>query len=146
MKRNLSSMKKLAMTGALVLSFAAFGAAQTNTPDNSGTSANTNTTTTNTSTSKAERREAWKDLNLTADQKAQMKTIHQNARQQMQALKADTSLSKEQKKAKMKDIREDSDSKINAMLTPDQQQKFAQMRANRQNHRKHHKHADKDNG
>ena len=141
----ISSIQKLAMTGALVLSFAAFGAAQTTTNDNSAANANTGAnaaTSTQDTGAKTARGEGWKALNLSADQKTQIKSIREDARKQMQAVKSDTSLSKEQKKAKMKDIHEDTTSKINALLTPEQQQKFAQMQAN---HKKRHKRAEKEN-
>ena len=127
MKLNLNALKTLALTSTLAVSFAGFAAAQTAT----GTTA----TTGNTATQK----ESGKNrLGLTADQKTQIKQIRQDEKQQIQAVKADNSLSKDQKKAKIQDIRQNGTSKINALLTPEQQQKFAQRRAN---HRKHHKHA-----
>ena len=67
-------------------------------------------------------------LNLTDDQKAKIKPILQDQMRQMKAVHEDTSLSEEQKRAKMKSIHESSHDQINAVLTPEQQAKFEQMR------------------
>jgi periplasmic protein CpxP/Spy len=67
-------------------------------------------------------------LNLTDDQKAKLKPILQGQVQQMKAAREDSSLSEEQKRAKMKSIHESLHDQINAVLTPEQQAKFKQMR------------------
>jgi periplasmic protein CpxP/Spy len=67
-------------------------------------------------------------LNLTDDQKAKLKPILQDQMQQVKAVREDTSLSQEQKRAKMKSIHESLHEQINAVLTPEQQAKFKQMR------------------
>jgi Spy/CpxP family protein refolding chaperone len=128
MKPNLNSIKTLALTGALAVSLAGFAQTQNSTDTSS-------TATTSTATKS---QSGKNDLGLNADQKSQIKQIRQNEKQQIQTVKADNSLNKDQKKAKIKDIRQNSTSQINSLLTPEQQQKFAQRRAN---HRKHHKHA-----
>ena len=126
MKLNHNSIKTLTLTSALAVSLAGFAAAQ---------NAPTSTTAGNTAT---QSQSGKNNLGLSADQKSQIKQIRENEKQQIQAVKADNSLSKDQKKAKIKDIRQNSTSQINGLLTPEQQQKFAQRRAN---HHKHHKHA-----
>ena len=63
------------------------------------------------------------DLNLTADQKSQMKEIQQSGKQQREAVKNDASLTPEQKRAKMKDLQKSQSAKVNTILTPDQQVK-----------------------
>jgi protein CpxP len=73
-----------------------------------------------------------KRYNLSSDQQAQIKPILANQQQQMQALRQDSSLSQEDKMAKMKSIHEDSSSKIQAVLNDSQKQKFAQDQARRQ--------------
>jgi periplasmic protein CpxP/Spy len=73
-----------------------------------------------------------KRYNLSADQQAQIKPILANQQQQMQALRQDSSLSREDRMAKAKSIREDSSSKIQALLNDSQKQKFAQDQARRQ--------------
>ncbi len=72
-----------------------------------------------------------KQLGLSKDQKAQLKPIRQSARQQIKAIKADTTLSKKERKTRLKAIRADSKAKMNAILTSDQQQKLAAFRAAR---------------
>jgi Spy/CpxP family protein refolding chaperone len=67
-------------------------------------------------------------LNLTDDQKAKLKPILQDQMQQMKAVREDSSLSQEQQRAKMKSIHESLHDQINAVLTPEQQAKFKQMR------------------
>jgi len=68
------------------------------------------------------------DLNLTDDQKTQLKPILQGEVQQLKAVHSDASLSDEQKGAKMKEIHEGAKSQINSILTPEQQQKLAAMK------------------
>lgn len=72
--------------------------------------------------------EMSKQLNLTDDQKAKLKPILQDEGQQMKAVHEDTSLTHEQKKAKMKDIREAHRPQIDQILTPDQQKKWEEMK------------------
>ena len=69
-----------------------------------------------------------KELNLTDDQKTKLRPILQDEQQQMQAVHNDTSLTRDQKMAKMKDIRESHQPQINQILTPDQQKKWAEMK------------------
>jgi protein CpxP len=73
-----------------------------------------------------------KRYNLSSDQQSQIKPILANQQQQMQALRQDSSLSREDKMAKMKSIHEDSSSKIQALLNDSQKQKFAQDQQRRQ--------------
>ena len=67
-------------------------------------------------------------LNLTDEQKTTLKPILEDQTQQMKAIHADTSLSEEQKRDKMKAMHETFHDKINAVLTPEQQVKFKQMK------------------
>jgi Spy/CpxP family protein refolding chaperone len=71
------------------------------------------------------------DLNLTDDQKAQMKKIHQDAKAQIEAVNNDSSISAEQKHAKIQAIHRDTHKQVEAMLTPEQREK---MRAWHQSH------------
>jgi Spy/CpxP family protein refolding chaperone len=66
-------------------------------------------------------------LSLTDDQKAKLKPILQDQMQQMKAVREDSSLSEDQRRAKMKSIHESLHDKINAVLTPEQQAKFKEM-------------------
>lgn len=66
-------------------------------------------------------------LNLTGDQQEKIKPILENESTQMQSLRADTSLSQEDRMAKMKQIRENTASQINPILNADQQKQYAEM-------------------
>lgn len=72
-----------------------------------------------------------KQLGLSKDQKTQLKPIRRTAKDQMKAVKADTTLSKTERKSRMKAIRADRNSKMNAVLTSEQQQKLATIRADK---------------
>ena len=73
-----------------------------------------------------------KDLNLTSDQATQIKPILVNRQQQMMTLHQDQSMSQEDRMAKMKSLREDSNTKIEAVLNDTQKQQFAEMQAKQQ--------------
>jgi Spy/CpxP family protein refolding chaperone len=60
------------------------------------------------------------DLNLTDDQKAQIKKIHEDAKAKADAVKADTTLSDVDKKAKIRDIRKSARMESNKVLTAEQ--------------------------
>jgi Spy/CpxP family protein refolding chaperone len=64
---------------------------------------------------------AVESLNLTDDQKAKVKDIFADAKTKKQAVTSDTSLSEEQKKAKMKELHSGTMAKLNEVLTPEQQ-------------------------
>ena len=77
------------------------------------------------------------ELNLTPDQQEALKSIRQNERQQFQTIKNDSSLTPDQKKAKIKDLRKTSREQMMAKLTPEQQQKFKEMRKEHHGRRGH---------
>jgi Spy/CpxP family protein refolding chaperone len=68
-------------------------------------------------------------LNLTDDQKAQMKQIHQTTKSQVEGVNSDSTLSADQKTAKIHEIRRDARKQMVKLLTPEQRQ---QMRENAQ--------------
>ena len=68
-------------------------------------------------------------LNLTADQQSKVKDIDEDTGKQMMAVRNDTSLSQDDKRAKMMDIRKSSQEKIRALLTDDQKTKYDAMQA-----------------
>ena len=70
-----------------------------------------------------------KMLNLTSDQQTKIRPILDSETQQMQALRTDTSMSRDDKMTKMRSIRENTMSQINPILTSDQQQKWSQMQS-----------------
>src|SRR5207244_2472339 len=63
-------------------------------------------------------------LKLTADQQTHTKAIFEAMHTQIKAIENDTTLSQDEKMAKMKDLHDATHAKIKAILTPDQQQKF----------------------
>jgi hypothetical protein len=65
-----------------------------------------------------------KRYNLSADQQTQLKPILASQQQQMQALRGDSSLSREDRMAKMQSIHADTKTKIEAVLNDDQKKKF----------------------
>ena len=71
-----------------------------------------------------------KELGLTADQQTKMKAIMEEQRTAGEAIRADTSLSREQKREKMAQLWQDSKAKRMAILTPDQQKKAEEFFAN----------------
>ena len=73
-------------------------------------------------------------LDLTSDQQAQITPILANQRQQVKAVHEDSTLSPQDKMAKIQSIRADSANKIEALLNDTQKQKFAQDQQRRQQH------------
>ena len=67
-----------------------------------------------------------KRYNLSADQQSQLKPILVSQQQQMQALRGDSSMSREDRMAKMMSIRSDSTTKIEAILNDTQKKQFAE--------------------
>ena len=70
---------------------------------------------------------AMKGLNLTDDQKATMKKIHETTKAQLDAVNKDESLTAEQKDAKTHQLRHGARMQMVKLLTPEQRQ---QMKAN----------------
>jgi len=68
-------------------------------------------------------------LKLTPDQVTKITPILADQQTQMTALRGDSSLSQDDRMAKMMKIRTDSTTKINAVLTPDQQTEYKKMQA-----------------
>ena len=68
------------------------------------------------------------ELQLTADQKEKLKPIMQDETQKMRALRQDASLSKDDKAAKLKTIREETNAKVKPILTADQFEKWKKLR------------------
>lgn len=69
-----------------------------------------------------------KELNLTADQQTQIDAIRSQGRESMKALRNDTSLSQEQKKAKGRELLQASEGEIRDVLTPEQKVKARELR------------------
>ena len=87
-----------------------------------------------------------KKLNLTADQQQQLLPILTDRNQQMQTIRNDSSLSRKDRHAKMLTVREDSQSKIRALLTQDQQGTYDQMLQQAREHQHNRKSQNTGNG
>jgi protein CpxP len=71
------------------------------------------------------------DLNLTADQQAKAEVIFKQTGQELRALHDDTTLTQDEKRAKMKELRRSNEQQIHALLTPEQQAKAKELRQQR---------------
>jgi Spy/CpxP family protein refolding chaperone len=69
-----------------------------------------------------------KKLDLSDDQQAKLKPILEDQRKQMDDLRNDSSLSREDRFSKMREIRQNSDTQIKSVLNDDQQKNFDKMR------------------
>jgi len=85
-------------------------------------------------------KELTKHLNLTPDQQTKVQDILQSQHSQMETLHQDSSLSQQDRHAKMMDIRKTSDTQIRALLDSTQQKKWDEMQAKREQwgHNGHH--------
>jgi protein CpxP len=73
------------------------------------------------------------NLNLTDDQKVQIKQIHEGIRPKVEAVNNDSSLSADQKQTKINEIRRDMHEQVKKVLTPEQRKQFEQnMREHRE--------------
>jgi len=65
------------------------------------------------------------NLGLSDDQTSQVKTIFQDSQTKMEALRSNSSMSQDDRRSQMMDIRKAENDKVNALLTPDQKTKYA---------------------
>jgi Spy/CpxP family protein refolding chaperone len=77
-----------------------------------------------------------KELNFTADQNAQAEVIFKQTGGAFKALHDDTSLTGDQKRAKMQELRKSTRDQLHALMTPEQQAKAKELRE------KHGRHGD----
>lgn len=86
-------------------------------------------------TSKFHRRDGHEmrmtELNLSADQKAQLKSIHENERKEMQALKENKSLTAGQLKTQRTELHKKYQEQTQSVFTPAQKDQFQKMKADR---------------
>jgi Spy/CpxP family protein refolding chaperone len=109
-------MKKI-ITSALVLALT-IGAAQAQT---------TSTQDKGKHAKKEYKMHAMKELNLTQDQKAKIKALHEQEKKEMEALKNDKTATKEQRQQLHKKYEE----QMQAILTPEQKQQLEKMKEER---------------
>lgn len=86
------------------------------------------------------------ELNLTEDQKTKIKPILEDQSKKMSDLRSDTSLSREDRRAKMKDVHESTMTQLRQILNEDQQKKLDEMMTRRSGENgKHHPEGAQDN-
>lgn len=68
-----------------------------------------------------------KTLNLSDDQKSKVLSILQDEQKQMEAVRSDSSLSRDDRWSKMRDIHQNTTNQIKGTLNPDQAKKFDEM-------------------
>ncbi len=86
---------------------------------------------------KRQARHLAKTLGLSHDQVAQIRPILTNRIQQMQSLRADATLSPQDRREKSRAIMQDSRTRIEAVLNDSQKQQFEQMLAQRRARHRH---------
>jgi len=79
---------------------------------------------------KQSRKERFKELDLTREQKGKLKEINQSGKAAKEAIENNTSLSEDEKKKQLRSLQKAQVEKIQAILTPEQFEKF---KASRQN-------------
>lgn len=79
-------------------------------------------------------------LNLTEDQKQQLLPIITERQQKMKALRSDDSMRRRAKRREAKDIMEESDKKINAILNDQQKEQYAQLKKEMREEMKERRH------
>jgi protein CpxP len=86
-----------------------------------------------------------KALNLNDDQKGKVLSILQEQQKQMEAMRADSSLSQEDRRSKMREIHQNTTNQIKGILNPDQAKKFDEMQQRMEQHREQRGTDNKDN-
>ncbi len=74
-------------------------------------------------------------LGLSSEQTTKLEPILVERQQQMESVRADTSMAARDMHAKMRTIHQESDQKIEAILNDGQKQQYEQMKQNRKKHR-----------
>jgi Spy/CpxP family protein refolding chaperone len=67
-------------------------------------------------------------LNLTEDQQSKLKPILEDQRKQMEQIRDDSALSRQDRFGKMQELRQSSDTQIKSVLNEEQQKNFDKMR------------------
>jgi hypothetical protein len=83
-------------------------------------------------------RELTEHLKLTSDQQTKVREALDSEHSQMESLHQDTSLSQQDRRSKMMEIRKSTDDQIRGLLDSDQQKKWDKMQANREQWMQNH--------
>ncbi|HXZ42586.1 MAG TPA: hypothetical protein VEG68_17740 [Terriglobales bacterium] len=79
-----------------------------------------------------------KRLNLSSDQQSKVQDILKSEQSQMESLRADSSVSPEDRRSKMMDIHKSTNDQVRGLLDPDQQKKWDEMQSRREEWGHHH--------
>lgn len=88
------------------------------------------TTTNDNKLDKQSRKERFKELDLTREQKGKMKEITQANKAAKEAIENNTQLSDQDKKKQLRELQKAQMQKIQAILTPEQREKFRASKPN----------------
>jgi periplasmic protein CpxP/Spy len=78
--------------------------------------------------------ELTQKLKLTSDQQSKVLGIYESAKSQMESLHKDSSMSQEDRRSKMMEIHKNADTQVREVLDSNQQKKFDEMQARREQH------------
>jgi hypothetical protein len=121
------AMKKLSIVLLLsLLSAGSFAQVQQDAPLSV-----TTTDSSATPVAKTSLRQQIQALHLTRDQKMQMRQVLQNSKANKETINANDSLSQDQKQTQLKELRKQTFTSFNAILTDEQREKWKAMRADR---------------
>lgn len=84
-------------------------------------------------------------LNLSDDQKGKVLSIFQDEQKQMEAVRSDSSLSREDRWSKMREIHQNTTAQIKGTLNPDQAKKFDEIEQRMEERREQRSSNNKDN-
>jgi Spy/CpxP family protein refolding chaperone len=124
----------LTLTALLALGTLAW--AQDSTPSGGQSNATSGTGTAENDPAENRVRHIADQLNLTPEQRDQIRPIVKQEAEQIQAVRNDNSLTPEQKQAKLREIHQTFRPQIAKVLTPEQKQKFKEMK---EEGREHHR-------
>ena len=80
---------------------------------------------------KQTRKERFKELDLTKEQKGKMKEIMQSGKAAKEAIENNTRLSEDDKKKQLRELQKAQAQKVQAILTPEQRDKFKASKPNK---------------
>jgi Spy/CpxP family protein refolding chaperone len=90
----------------------------------------TQTTSSDTKVDKQSRKERFKELDLTKEQKGKLKEIMQANKAAKEVIENNTQLSDQDKKKQLRELQKAQMQKIQAILTPEQREKFKASKPN----------------
>lgn len=79
------------------------------------------------------KKQMFQELDLTKEQRGQLKTIRQDAKAKREAIENDDSISDKEQKEKLKALRKETDEAIQKILTKEQWKKFVEQREKKLN-------------